>query len=335
MHMSTLKRHKRRRVIFQSFLLLLLIALVSFSIWKWWSLIWKIDLDSEEEVDTPPDAFCLRRRPTLVCAHGGDTTAQQHPPSTRESFLSAINLGVACQEVDVARTLDGVLTVLHRRDLKALLELPLNQGVVKALKVRGVQLEGVQAGDLFLAEISQLRWLGGESILSVRDAILLSQGYVETIILDIKLHSKKGQSDDEGLIVDALTMLVHDLSCDNCLIWAKEDSVIKRLKTLSPGQRVGYIVVNESEAHRRDGMHLPLRMSEPEVVGMHWAMTNEYHLGIVHDANKHLYSWTINNREDMRRVLWIGVDALVTNDPKMAIDMMTMMMNKCEKGGEL
>ena len=58
--------------------------------------------------------------------------------------------------------------------------------------------------------------------------------------------------------------------CSNCLIWAKSDNVVRRIKTLSPGQRTGYIVMNETEAVRREGMHVPLRLTEPEVVGMHF-----------------------------------------------------------------
>ena len=44
--------------------------------------------------------------------------------------------------------------------------------------------------------------------------------------------------------------------------------------------------MNETKAARKAGMHLPLRMAEPEVVGMHFAMVDGYHLKLLHAAGK-------------------------------------------------
>ena len=72
--------------------------------------------------------------------------------------------------------------------------------------------------------------------------------------------------------------------CTNCLIWAKSDDVVRHINRISPGQRSGYIVMNETEAARKAAMHLPLRMAAPEVVGMHFAMVDTYHLRLLHAA---------------------------------------------------
>ena len=74
-----------------------------------------------------------------------------------------------------------------------------------------------------------------------------------------------GEDQDEDVIAEQLVQLVHDTGCSNCLIWAKSDRVVRRVKALSPGQRAGYIVMNETKAARRAGMHEPLRLQEPEV----------------------------------------------------------------------
>jgi hypothetical protein len=68
----------------------------------------------------PSPAFCALP-PPLVCAHGGDVAAA--PPNTAAAFAAALAGGARCVEVDVSRTLDGQLVVLHSRELGRLLEL--------------------------------------------------------------------------------------------------------------------------------------------------------------------------------------------------------------------
>lgn len=80
--------------------------------------------DSEAELqllhEQPSPAFCAQP-PPLVCAHGGDTSAA--PPNTAAAFAAALAGGARCVEVDVARTKDGQLVVLHARELAHLLQL--------------------------------------------------------------------------------------------------------------------------------------------------------------------------------------------------------------------
>ena len=273
--------------------------------------------------EEPSHAFCSRRKPPLVCAHGGDHESG-HPPNTKESFEAAVALKVDCVEVDVSRTKDGSLVVLHSRELQELLRLPRNEAIGS-----GIKASQAQAGDLTMRQVDQLRWPRGEKVLSVRDAILLSSGNVEMIILDIKLNH---DGSDEEALVDQLIRTVHDLSCGNCLIWAKEDRVVSRLKKISPGQKCGYICMNETEKNREDGMHDPLRMMDPEIVGMHHEMVSLYHSKIIQGAKKGLIAWTTNSEPSIRKVLSSSIDGLVTNFPRLALWILEDLMIQCGRG---
>lgn len=59
----------------------------------------------------------------MTCAHGGeaDPKTNRPPPNTEAAFRAALRLLVECVEVDVARTRDGHLVVLHVRELHQLL----------------------------------------------------------------------------------------------------------------------------------------------------------------------------------------------------------------------
>eukprot|EP00798_Chlamydomonas_sp_ICE-L_P022280 gene22280-29356_t len=110
---------------------------------------------------------------------------------------------------------------------------------------------------------------------------------------------------------------------------AKSDTVVQILKRLSPGQRVGYIVMNETEAAIAAHMHEPLRLAAPEVTGFHFAMVDDYHLKLIHSANKQLFAWTINSPELLHKVLDVGVDAIVTNFPTRALQAIENRLVQC------
>ena len=45
--------------------------------------------------------------------------------------------------------------------------------------------------------------------------------------------------------------------------------MVRTIQRLSPGQRTGYVVMNETEAVRKEGMHHPLRIKVGvEIVGV-------------------------------------------------------------------
>ncbi|KAL6761677.1 PLC-like phosphodiesterase [Haematococcus lacustris] len=273
------------------------------------------NLESEDDVRALPSAaFCNKPRPPLVCAHGGDTSAA--PPNTKQAFLAAIAAHADCVEVDCARTSDGVLVVLHTRELQQLLGKRF--------------VPGTQVGDLTSDEIRQLAWPGGQPVLSVRDAVLLTSPQVECVTLDVKTYQDStGKAVDSEQVAAAVVQLVHDTRCSNCLVWAKTDEVVSLIKALSPGQRAGFILMNETADARAAGMHLPLRLQAPEVVGAHHAMVDEATLQLLRTHGKQLFTWTINDPKVMRRVLDVGVDALVTNKLAQAQEAIEWRMQLC------
>ena len=44
----------------------------------------------------------------------------------------------------------------------------------------------------------------------------------------------------------------------------------------------------------------------------------------VHRLNRRLYVWTVNQAEDMRRLIGWGVDGIITDDPKLAMDVLSV-----------
>ncbi|KAF5841138.1 PLC-like phosphodiesterase [Dunaliella salina] len=291
---------------------------------------WRVHEDKEPVGKQPSTAFCSKLPPT-ICAHGGDTSTGL-PPNTAAAFQQAIALGSGCVEIDVARTSDNVLIVLHPRDLETLLGEAWHPDL--------------QVGDLSWHDISRLAWAAPQEkhradraaksndyrVLTAAEAVQMTSPFMD-IILDAKTSDRNPS--DEQEMADALVHLVYNTRCNNCLIWAKSDKVVDLIKDLSPAQRTGYILMNNSEAAISQGMHLPLRGVQGEVVGAHHGMIDSVLLGLLHQHNKQLYAWTINEDQVLERLLDIGVDALVTNKPGAALTKIQSLLILCGRSGAL
>lgn len=79
------------------------------------------------------------------------------------------------------------------------------------------------------------------------------------------LDPQGGRPTDEALVAQEVADLVDRVGCRRCMAWSKSDAVVARIKTASPELRVGYVVVNETAAHRAAGLHRLLRLPSAEV----------------------------------------------------------------------
>ena len=244
----------------------------------------------------PSTHFCARGTPPLVCAHGGDST--HYPPNTMAAFAAAVAGGSKCLEVDVAGTRDGVLVVLHRRELE-----------------RMARREGVTVGELSYREISQLDAGNGERVPLAEHVLRKFAPHVQTIIVDIKVDGR-GVLWAPKKMGEAALKVVEQAGCSNCVLWAKSDEEVRHIQSLDPKQAVGYVVMNESFQDRREGRDRLERLSGVQNVAMHHEMVGHAVLETAHASGKRVFGWTANTPSMMLRLLDTQVDAIVTNFPK-------------------
>ncbi|MCO5611312.1 hypothetical protein L7F22_065564 [Adiantum nelumboides] len=237
----------------------------------------------------------LRNRP-LVCAHGGDTSSA--PPNTLEAYDQALLAEVDCVEIDASRSQDGVLVALHDRDLQNM-----------------YGNDYVRVGDLSFKEIVRLdaaQNLPNKSqyqmVPTLVNAVQHVSSYVKQIIIDAKVGGPMLVGPIAAGIVDAVNVT----RCKNCLVWSKEDSLVKEFKRLSPHTLAGYIVMKDEVTGK---MTSATRMYTPEVVGVYHGLITANFVKRIHKRGKRVFSWTVDDRETMRKMLHDEVDAIVTSQP--------------------
>ncbi|XP_024031609.1 glycerophosphodiester phosphodiesterase GDPD4 [Morus notabilis] len=172
-----------------------------------------------------------------------------------------------------------------------------------------------KVGHLTMKQIQELRSLhqhaqqfDGGKIPTIEDALEFVSGSVRQVILDAKVGPP---SYEKGLAEDILSV-VKRTQCKNCLVWAKSDSLARDLIKQSPDTMVGYIVMTDPTTGRRTNL---LRMKDAAVVGVYHPLIDEKLVRVLHRRSKKVYAWTVDNVTSMRKMLFEGVDAVVTSDP--------------------
>eukprot|EP00250_Pteridium_aquilinum_P015074 c22362_g1_i1 orf=554-1057(+) len=158
------------------------------------------------------------------------------------------------------------------------------------------------------------------------NALQQVSSYVKQVIIDAKVGPPMfGIS----LAADILSV-VNITQCKKCLVWSKSDSLVKELKELSPGATAGYIVMKDEVTGRITD---PTRMKTVEVVGAYHGAVSANFVSDIHKAGKKVYAWTVNDRDTMKIMLFDGVDAIVTSQPRLLQEVMLEIQTECSQEG--
>lgn len=132
-----------------------------------------------------------------------------------------------------------------------------------------------------------------------------------------------------SLAADILSV-VNKTQCKNCLIWSKIDEIVNELKILSPKVTAGYIVMKDQVTGKITN---PTRMETVEVVGAYHGAINAKIVADIHRVGKKVYVWTVNDRETMQKMLFEGVDGIVTSHPRLLQELMLKIEDECSQDG--
>ncbi|XP_062072963.1 glycerophosphodiester phosphodiesterase GDPD4-like isoform X2 [Humulus lupulus] len=137
--------------------------------------------------------------PPFVCAHGGDSTKAF--PNTIAAYHSALASQVDCVEIDVSRSLDGVLFALHDRDLQEM------SGNI-TLKVGNLRMKEIK--ELGAVHHPDQKSTSG-IVPTIEDALRLMSSSVRQVILDAKVGPP---SYEKGLAKDILSVVGYIVMID-------------------------------------------------------------------------------------------------------------------------
>ncbi|NYI05502.1 glycerophosphodiester phosphodiesterase [Allostreptomyces psammosilenae] len=252
---------------------------------------------------TGQDALPFRPR---VIAHRG--SSGDHPEHTIEAYRQAIADGADGLECDVRLTADGHLVCLHDRTVARTSD---GHGAVSTLTL--AQLRALDFGSWKTgrpAAVLELR----ELLELVRDAGRPLELFVET-----KHPNRHG-----GLVERRLVELLrhHGLPAPgrprSVRVMSFSRLALVRLRRMAPGLPLAFLGNGVPLPH---GGRLPAgaQAAAPSITAVRERPGSVRRL---HDAGKEFYVWTVDEISDIELCIRLGVDAVITNRPRLVREML-------------
>lgn len=239
----------------------------------------------------------------------GDAPAQpegeQVPENSDLAFARSVGLGVRYLESDIRSTADGVAVLHHDEDL------------------RRVAHFGARVHDLTWAELSGIRLPAGARLMRLDEALITWPGIRWN--LDVK--------DDRS--VEATTeVLRRSHALDRVCIASFSRGRLHRLRTLlgpeaatsATWAEVGVIMRLPGSRHilstnwaRQTSRPVAVQVP-PTAMGV--PLLTRGSISAAHALGLQVHAWTINDAVHMRKLLELGVDALITDYPGAALEVL-------------
>lgn len=237
---------------------------------------------------------------TLVWAHRG--ASGYAPENTLDSFQKAVEMQADGVELDVQMSKDGSLVVIHDETLERVSD---GQGYVKDYTLEELKRFDVSKP---ISGYSTVRIPTLEEVLEV----------LRPTNLTINIECKTGIFFYPGL-EEKVVELVKDMHMTE-RIWCSSfnHESILRVKKLSPEIKTGFLISDVM-------IDVAEYTSKQQVQALHPAL---YHmqdaqlLGKCKSRGLKVHVWTVNRKEDMKKLSEAGVDAIITNYPDKARDVL-------------
>lgn len=232
----------------------------------------------------------LQHEGPIAFAHRGGASA--YPENSERAFRHAVNLGFNYIETDVQVTRDGVGVIMHDNRLD-----------------RTTDSSG-DIAELSWAEVSKARIAGTEPIMQVGE---LLEAFPTTFI---NFDPKR-----DGAVKPLARAIQEADALDRVLIGAFSDCRIDQARSLlgdglafgAGTRRVMALVLRANRIpvpfERVTAAQVPVRAGRIEIVTQRFVQH-------AHEVGIHVHVWGVDDPTEMHRLLDLGVDGLMTDEPE-------------------
>lgn len=227
---------------------------------------------------------------TQVTAHRGNSSSA--PENTLPAFESAIEQRADYIELDVQQTKDGVIVVMHDPNLKRISGKNIN-----IWDVTYEEIKDIDVGSWFHSDFSKVR------LSTLEDVIKETKGKIK---LNIELKPNGHEVDFEKSVVD---IIKENRVEDDCVVASMNYDCLKRVKEYAPDIKTVYVM---TVAY---GSLLTLEYAD--VYSIEASFITSKLVNDIHRQGKEIYAWTVNNETNVQKMIDLGVNNIITDDPVM------------------
>ena len=234
------------------------------------------------------------REDVAVTAHRG---ASQHAPeNSMAAFRAAYEAGTDYVELDVQRTRDGAVVVIHDGDLMRMGGDP--------RKVKDLTLAAIETIDIGSKRGPQY---AGEHVPTLAEVIDYARGRFR-INIELKYNVP-----DPQLAAAVVALLREKQFLDQVVITSLDHASLRQVEKLQPGLETGLIVTAAVGS---------VVKTDTDFVSLNSARATASLVDQARAAGKKVHVWTVNKPEVMLRMIERGVDNIITDDPATLVRVM-------------
>lgn len=229
--------------------------------------------------------------PVEVTAHRGYSAV--YPENTIPAFKGAIQVGADWAELDVQQTADGEVIVMHDSNLKR------TTGLDKEVwQVTWDEIKDLDNGSWFDKKYQTVR------IPTLEEVLKVCRGKIH---LNIEI---KPSEHDKDLEEQVAKLLKKYHMRDTCVVSSLKYDSLRKIKQADDSIETAYITSvsygNFTDLEYADGYSVESTLLSKSFVNK------------AQKAGKQIYVWTVNSEERLEKVVGMGIDNVITDDPVMA-----------------
>lgn len=229
--------------------------------------------------------------PVEVTAHRGYSAV--YPENTIPAFKGAIQVGADWAELDVQQTADGEVIVMHDSNLKR------TTGLDKEVwQVTWNEIKDLDNGSWFDKKYQTVR------IPTLEEVLKVCRGKIH---LNIEI---KPSGHDKDLEEQVAKLLKKYHMRDTCVVSSLKYDSLRKIKQADDSIETAYITSvsygNFTDLEYADGYSVESTLLSKSFVNK------------AQKTGKQIYVWTVNSEERLEKVVGMGIDNVITDDPVMA-----------------
>ncbi|MEA1891030.1 MAG: glycerophosphodiester phosphodiesterase [Pseudomonadota bacterium] len=226
----------------------------------------------------------------LIIAHRG--AAGKAPENTLASFRQAIADKTDWIELDVQETADGEVVVMHDSDF-----MKLAGNKTKIWDATLPQLAEIDIGSWFDSSFS------AERVPTLKEVLETAKGKAK-VVIELKYYGHDEKLEQRVAEIVEETGMVNETA----IMTLKYDAV-KKMRSVRPDWKIGLLSTTAIG---------DLTSLETDFLAVSMGMASGGFVRRVHESGKKIYVWTVNDPISMSRMISLGVDGLITDEPEMA-----------------
>lgn len=259
--------------------------------------------------------FTSIARPIVIAHRGG---ARLRPENTLPAFAHAAELGVDVLELDVRRTKDGALVVIHDPTIDRTTD---GAGAVGSYTL--AELRQFDAGFRFTTlDASDFLYRGRGVRIPTLDEVFAAHTSARFVV-----EIKSGELSDlpaqlcETIRAHGMTQKTLVASVDADLLEGFRRACPEVATSAHADEARDFLALGYTKlaATYSPAFHA---LQVPPVIGGGVPVVTRGFVKAAHERNLQVHPWTINDADEMRRLLDIGVDGIITDRPDVLLDIL-------------